>query len=235
MVRKQNKISSIGQITSGISVNALALRTINFVRQQLPAWRDDPDRPSEQSENKLNLQLCKFLGSRARISFPMVRFNHEEYQSGRRSVDLSASLVVRTVLEAQLYTIYDPILVLEGKRLPAPSVDREREYVTGEQHKSGGIQRFKLRLHGAKLNLAVMIGYVQDSSVRHWHKKINGWIVELKTISANDGCDWSNDEILSLLEEDVQHKIGSYRSAHGRSFGNEIELHHLWIEITNVC
>jgi len=82
----------IGQITSGITEqNTLTLRTINFVYKQLSDWRDDKYRPIEQSENKLNLQLCKFLNARARNDFPMVSFDHEEYQTGRRSVDLSAS------------------------------------------------------------------------------------------------------------------------------------------------
>ncbi len=63
-----------GRITSGIEKSRLALQTINFVRQQLPAWRDDPDRRHEKSEPRLNLQLCKFLERRARNDFPMVQF-----------------------------------------------------------------------------------------------------------------------------------------------------------------
>ncbi|HUU19602.1 MAG TPA: hypothetical protein VMW72_20800 [Sedimentisphaerales bacterium] len=162
----------------------------------------------------------------------MVHFDHEEYQSGRRSVDLAASLVERTVLEAQLYTIYDPILVLEGKRLPAPSSDREKEYVTGKERKSGGIQRFKLGLHGAKLNVAAMIGYVQGRSARHWYNKINEWISELVSGKTEDGCVWTDREILKTIEEDVANGITSYCSVHSRMCGNEIELHHLWIAMS---
>jgi len=237
MTSKRDKCGSIGQITSGITVNTLAIETIHFVQKQLPAWRDDPDRPDEQSENKLNLQLSKFLDSRARKDFPMVQFSHEEYQSARHSVDLAASLVERTFFEAHpyRYTIYDPIIVIEGKRLPAPSSDREKEYVTGGQLRTGGIQRFKLRLHGAKLNLAALIGYVQRESVNHWHKTINQWISEFAAIRPDDGCDWSNDEILCLLEEDNAHRTASYRSVHQRSFGKDIELLHLWIEMSKVC
>jgi len=159
----------------------------------------------------------------------MVRFNHEEHQSGRRRVDLAASLVKRTVFEARLYTIYDPILVLEGKRLPAPASDREKEYVTGGRRKTGGIQRFKLGLHGGELNLAALIGYVQVGSVSHWQKSINQWISEFAAMSPDDGCDWSKDEILGLLEENAAHRTACYRSVHQRSSGKEIELFHLWI------
>jgi len=157
----------------------------------------------------------------------MVCFYHEEYQSGRRSIDLSASIVHRNLLEAKLYTIYDPILVLEGKRLPAPSSDRE--YVTGKERKSGGIQRFKLGMHGAKLNLAAMIGYVQERSAHHWYDKINEWILELVSGTIKDDCTWTASETLELLEEDMVKHIASYRSIHSRTTSNEIELHHLWI------
>ena len=229
MRRKQGETSSIGRITCGITIKTLALRTIAFVREQLPTWRDDPNRTNEQSENKLNLQLCKFLESRARNDFPMICFYHEEYQSGRRSTDLSASLAGTTVIEAKTYTIYDTILVLEGKRIPPPSSDREKEYVTGEERKSGGIQRLKLGMHGAKLNLAAMIGYVQERSAHHWYDKINEWILELVSGTIKDDCTWTASETLELLEEDMVKHIASYRSIHSRTTGNEIELHHLWI------
>lgn len=231
MRRIQSKTSSIGQITCGITFKTLVLRTVAFVREQLPTWRDDPNRTNEQSENKLNLQLCKFLESRARNDFPMICFYHEEYQSGRRSVDLSASLAESTVIEAKNYTIYDTILVLEGKRIPAPSSDREKEYITGTTSGkiSGGIQRFKLGLHGVELNLAAMIGYVQERTPRYWQKKINEWIVQLASDSMEDGCVWTADETLKPVAADIAKGILSYRSLHNRIFGNKIEIHHLWI------
>ena len=114
-------------------------------RNSLPGWRDDPNRPPEQSEKKLNLQLVKFLDSQVRVDFPMIRFNHEEYQRGTRSVDISATPIEQILINATTYTIYSPFLVLECKRLPTPSEAREMEYVTGLAKKTGGIQRFKTR------------------------------------------------------------------------------------------
>jgi len=234
MAKDRDRGRLIGQITSGIDAqDTLALKTINFVFQQLPKWRDDSNRPVERSENKLNLQLCKFLETRARNDFPMVRFDHEEYQTGRRSVDLSASPVGTTLIGARLYTIYNPILVLECKRLPAPSQDREREYVTGgKASKSGGIQRFKLGLHGADLDIMAMIGYVQERSFRHWHEKINDWILELASDAILDLCVWSADEQLESIKECVSKGLASYRSVHNRTglkSNKEIQIHHLWI------
>ena len=229
----KKRIASIwsGKITSGIEPDSLPLQTIAFVYGQLTGWRDDPDRPVEEAEDKLNLQLCKFLGVQANKEFPMIRFDHEEPQVGRRRVDMSASPAKSIFFEAKLYTIYDPVLVLEGKRLPTPSSSREKEYVTGPTPKkiSGGIQRFKLSLHGAKLNLVAIIGYVQGHSVCHWHKKINGWISELVDNPIGDGCIWAANETLNPLAEDKTKAIASYRSTHSRTLGDKIELHHLWI------
>ena len=229
-----NKKQYTGRITSGIKFRTFQLAIITFILQQLPSWRDDSDRPNEQSEDKLNLQLCKFLDAHARNDFPMIRFDHEEYQIGRRRVDMSASPAKSIFFEAKLYTIYDPVLVLEGKRLPAPSASREKEYVTGPNPEkiSGGIQRFILGLHGAKHNLVAMIGYVQDRSAYYWHKKINGWISELVNNPIGDGCIWTADETLKAFERDTSRGIYSYRSIHSRTgdlVNNEIELHHLWV------
>lgn len=233
MNKKGTEDQLSGQITTGIELGTLVLRTINFVQRQLPAWRDDLDRPVEASEDKLNLQLCKFLDSHARNEFPMVRFDHEEYQSSYRRVDLSASLVVSTLIEATPHTIYDPILVFECKRLPAPSSDREKEYVTGgKDRKSGGIQRFKLNLHGADLKLVAMIGYIQKRFARDWQHDINTWILELCHGISEDGCNWAEGETLELLEEDTAKGISCCRSVHGRTnskVSGKIEVHHLWV------
>lgn len=223
---------SFGHITSGVSQGELARGTIQYVRDQLPEWRDDPDRPDEEPEDKLNAQLCKFLDSHARSDFPMVRFDHEEPQVSRRQADLSASPVEPTLLEARLYTIYDPVLIMECKRLPAPSRDREREYVTGGEKRNGGIQRFKLGLYAAKHDLAGLVGYVQQRTARHWYKEINKWISDLATHTQEDGCVWCEGESLEPLEEDLSKGIASCRSSHDRTGdtrSHKIELHHLWI------
>ncbi|MGH7492237.1 MAG: hypothetical protein ACREOO_07570 [bacterium] len=224
------------KITSGlIRQDNLAMRTLHFVREQLPLWRDDPERTLEVSETRLNSQLCDFLDSHANRFFPMVHFKHEERQTGRSSVDLSAKLVQGMALRAKQYTIYDSVLVFECKRLPAPSSDREMEYVTGgKNHRSGGIQRFKLGVHGAELNMAVMIGYVQAQSARDWYNKINAWISELCNGTIEDECIWNDGETLEQLDEDEAMGFSNYRSVHSRAdntSNNRILIHHLWIEM----
>ena len=232
MVPGGSERQPIGRITRGIERGTLVLRTVGFVQGQLAAWRDDPSRPNEQSEDRLNLQLCKFLDARARSQFPMVCFHHEEYEAGHRSVDLSASPVKAILIGARPHTVYTPFLVLECKRLPTPSLDREREYVTGGVATSGGIQRFKLGLHGAHLDCAAMIAYLQQYTPQWWHDRINRWILELCNGTATDGCNWTRGEGLEPLREDPAEGVASYRSVHARSgrvLSQEIRIYHLWV------
>jgi hypothetical protein len=133
-----------GRITSGVNSKEFVERTLEFVRDELPKWRDDPSRPGEESEERLNAQLCKFLNIASRHNFPMVCFHHEEKQAMTRRVDFSALLSTSQLIGATFYSIYDPFVVFEGKRLPLPTRDREREYVTGGEFKTGGKQRFKM-------------------------------------------------------------------------------------------
>jgi len=229
-----NEKGYTGKITSGIQYRTFQLTIIDFIYQQLPIWRDDPDRPLEQSEHKLNSQLSKFLNSHARKDFPMICFSHEEPQYSNRDVDISALPDEKMIIGVHIYTKYDPVLVVECKRLPAPSLDREREYVTGtEPNKiSGGIQRFKLGLHGSKHDLAAMIGYIQNHTARQWYIKVNSWILELVKNPIGDGCVWFDDETLNSFEGNASKGIYSCHSIHSRTcniVNNKIELYHLWI------
>lgn len=234
MVNPGSRGGAVGRITKGLRPGTLVDKTIAFVHRQLAPWRDDPDRTDEKSENRLNLQLCKFLDSRARQEFPMVRFDTEEPQTGQRRVDLSASPAETILVGPRQYTIYTPILVLEGKRLPAPSADREMEYVTGVAHKNGGIQRFKLGLHGAQLQVAAMVAYIQDRGTSYWHRTVNKWISDLAAGSLGDICSWHISEMLGQLEKQPAGRVAmcqSVHARHGKTASDSIHLHHLWVEM----
>ena len=226
-----------GRITRGIAAGTLPRQTIDFVLTQLPAWRDDRDREPKEAEEDLNGQLCKFLNTRARSVYPMAHFHHEEPQTRRHRVDVSALATKPIWAGSRRYSIYEPFLVLEGKRLPAPPPrDREREYVTGADSRSraptGGIQRFKLGLHGAAVETAAMIAYVQQGTPEHWHKTINQWIADLAKNPGDDACDWTKGDMLHQLREDVLRAVTGCRSSHARSSDTRsgtIELHHLWV------
>lgn len=195
-----------GKITSGLTPSTIVLKTLEFVRSQLPNWRDDPTRETVTAEEELNSQLCKYLNSATRReNFAMAYFHHEERQTGRSRVDMSALPQNPATIEGKLHSIYEPFVVLEGKRLPAPSHDREREYATGTEKASGGIQRFKLGLHGNRLKHAAIIGYVQSNTCEAWFTSINVWVNEL----ANADQDWSANECLEDFEEDDVKRVAT--------------------------
>jgi hypothetical protein len=225
------KTPSLGRITAGPTAS-LVSRTLEFVSSELPTWRDDPTRSTEEAEERLNAQLCKYLNVAASARFPMVHFGHEEKQTGIRRVDLAALPKYGVILGVTFHSIYDPFLVLEGKRLPAPSKSREREYVTGGSKKSGGIQRFKLSLHGAQQTTAAMIGYIQAESFVEWLTRINLWIGAEVASNETTGENWSLAEQLTDFKEDARLRVAVLSSKHARSdsaVSTEIRLRHFWV------
>ncbi len=216
-------------------------RSLEFVRILLPVWRDDPKRPQNSAEKSLNSSLCDFLDTRARNTCPMVRFKHEALQAVSQTVDIGIHGTEEvTHIGIHGYTIYEPFMVMEGKRLPAPSKDREREYVTGTNRTSGGptggIQRFKLGLHGAKVQTAVIIGYVEKHSVQHWFAKINEWISDLVGRTNSDSCIWSATDLLEELVCDDAQNTSTARSMHTRAdecLTPLIRVHHLWVVMSS--
>ena len=226
---------SRGRITSGIKSNTLLTRTTEFIYRQLGEWRDDPQRPVETAEEKLNAQLCKFLNSRARKSLKMAYFFHEERQTGTRRVDMSALPATGTIIGSTYFSHYDPFLVMEGKRLPAPDASREREYLTGGTIKSGGVQRFRLGLHGAALQQAIIIGYIQKGQPSIWFKQVNQWLDELIAAGATSGEVWTAAERLHSLTITKSRDTARSKSQHPRQgdvVGPTIELDHFWIGMT---
>lgn len=222
--------NSIGNLTRGVVQNSLFDQTVEFVWQSLIPWKNDPQRPHAEAEEDLNAQFHNFLQARANEVFPMVLFQMEQRQEGRRRVDLSVKPIHQVTIMGVPYNKYLPFLVIEGKRLPTPSKTREREYVTGDNDISGGIQRFKLGLHGREHTSAILLGYLQKGDAPQWHSRVNGWISEL---SESQPCDWSSDESLSELD----HQKGCVRartvSRHPRGADCRslpIEILHLWIQ-----
>lgn len=225
-----DKNAVFGRITHGPKQGSVIDKTLEFVYLQLPIWRDKPHREAHESEEALNAQLCKHLNAAARReNFSMAHFHHEERQGDRRRVDLSAQPVDETIIAGKAYQDDQPFLVFECKRLPADRKSREREYVTGD-NSNGGIQRFKLGLHGATLARAAMIAYVQKSTCSEWVAKINDWIKEL---SESSKTSWSEAERLEVSVFCLAKRLLRSVSNHSRvsSSSSHIELTHLWVEM----
>jgi len=212
--------------------NGLIGQTIEFVWRTLLPWRNDPERPLQEGEEELNGQLHDYLSIRAKEELPMVYFRHEQRQGIRRRIDIAVKPVKTVMINGDRYIPYQPILLIEGKRLPAPSNDRKREYVTGEDGDiTGGIQRFKLGKHGKAHDIAIIVGYVQEKSPQDWHPIVNGWILELAESHPND---WKTGEVLANAQGCPSMKRIRSVSEHHRISGcksDTIQLHHFWIQM----
>lgn len=236
---------SLADVYSRIEMGALAedaiskettiKAVVDFIVKSLPLWASDPKRPLESSENKLNPSLCDFLDVKARESFPLIRFHHEQPQGGRRQVDLSVKPGIESGIKVSgcEYSIYDHFFVIEGKRLPTPGKDREREYVSGEEGKiTGGIQRFKTGDHGAAFDDAAIIGYVQKNSFEYWLKTINEWIADLSKNFKGKGISWEHkDKLKSISSEEKVSMLVSVNKRSPQKCKNPITLYHLWVDL----
>lgn len=163
----------------------------------------------------------------------MAYFHHEEHQTGRRRIDMSVKTEDAIIAGTREFTKYNPYLVIEGKRLPAPAIDREKEYVTGFGEVNGGLQRFKLGLHGASLEIAAMVAYVQDNDPDSWLVTINGWISSLDGTDWSPGCRWSTTEQIGDYRLTKRARIASGTSMHPRiaAVSPGIEIHQFWISM----
>lgn len=207
--------------------------TVDFVLAQLPAWRDDATRAADTNENQMNSSLCDFLDTQSRAHFPMVRFKHQAPQTTSHTVDMAAhGLEQITTVDTRCYTIYQPFLVIEAKRLPAPSKDREQEYIQGTDKPSGAIERFKLGLHGAGVETAVIVGYIEDHTPAHWHEAVNNWIANAISKLATQRCTWTYEDKLGDLVVDEERGTAISASNHVRAATcstSSIRIRHLWI------
>lgn len=225
-------VNSIGRLAKTAIRNSLIDQTIDFIWSSLLPWKYDPDRPFAEAEEDLNGQFHDFLQSRANGEFPMVYFRHEQRQEGRRKVDLSAKPTQSVTIQGVAYSKYQPIIVIEGKRLPAPTKSREREYVTGGESVSGGIQRFKMGVHGKEHKTVIILGYVQKGSLHDWYDCINVWISELAETHSSD---WNVIESLSEFQSFDSDTRAKSVSVHPRAMGcsKTVSILHFWIQCSS--
>lgn len=223
---------STGRLDTGlVRRDFLIQQTIDFVWDSLLPWRNDPDRPSAEAEEELNGFFCDFLADRAPEHCPMVIFRHEQKQGSNRRVDIAAKTKKPFIIEGITYSKYTPILLIEGKRLPTPSKSREREYLTGHPELSGGVQRFKLGLHGKDHDVAILLGYIQKGTPQEWHAKISTWVEELTGTQPDT---WSRSERLSALsprKAETHSRCSSGHSRTGKCRTPQILLHHFWVSM----
>jgi len=230
-------VTQLGKLSGDVHLPAtFRHELLSFIADELPRWRDRPDRKQETAETVLNSQLCAHLNSTARHSngWDLLQFRVEEAdeQEKGRKVDLVAAPCGATVwIDGRRHAEFDPLMPIECKRLPTPSGTKrdEREYVFNQHASTGGIQRFKEGHHGAAHSLAGMIGYIQENTAKHWHECVTTWITGLSD-RAEPG--WTGADQLQMECDDEGLRLAVLRSYHERAGGlPAIELRHLWLEM----
>jgi len=228
---------SVGRLEPELQLPATAkFAIIDFISHELSSWRDHPERPNVQAEDRLTEHLCDYLNTAAYNSNSLnhVQFRTEtgDEQNANRTIDLAAKPLGATlIIEGRRSTTFDTILPIECKRLPTPQgSDRDhREYVFSSKRSTGGIQRFKEGNHAAGHNLAAMIGYLQEGTSEFWTDRITEWINEL-TASSQPG--WSTLDLPQVEGHDATRNVTVLRSTHRRREPlNDIALRHLWVKM----
>lgn len=206
--------------------NEIIKMIINFVYDHLNIWRDKLISPCNKNEIELTADLSKILDVYARKKNLPFNIFHEEPQGKKRTIDVSAY-----PYDEEIYN--EIIIVFECKRLTEDiSGKREDEYVTGHKETGGGIQRFKLEVHGQYHEVAGMIGYMQTGSFQNWKNKINYCIVELSMKPDENDLNWNTNEQLTTIKHDNDKKKYYAKSIHKRKTKSNITIHHLWIDMT---
>lgn len=231
-----NQNVQAGFLSKDLHLSATSLHElINFIADELPRWRDHPDRRKETSETTLTSQLSRHLTTAARFApgWDFLQFQTEapdEHQKGRK-IDLIAWPCGPTVwIEGRRCTQFDTLLPIECKRLPTPkNRDRDEwEYVINRKATTGGIQRFKDGNHGAAHTLAVMVAYVQDELPDVWYGRLTSWITEL---AGSKQAGWTQADLLSVDPADEKSGVAIFRSSHTRKGLPNIDIRHLWVEM----
>ena len=205
-------------------------RVLTFIRKLLPKFADSAMNDGIANEDGLNSRLTRFITNAAdQENFFADRESMEDETRGN-----SPATDIGIYLKVNPDTGIDPprITAFEGKRLSTKLPKKRRcEYVIGHEEKGkhvpcGGIERFKLGIHGRKLNHAGMIGYLQDGTAKTWHDKINTWICELSRQSSEPK--WSEQEQLALKKNNG--RVAEFASVAKRT-DSELSMTHLWISL----
>ena len=175
---------SHGRLKLRVSPRRITLaRLIEFLATELedfPGWQQ---LESNRNENYYNQNLNRFLQIRARDKCDAVQFDREiEHDSpGAHDIGTFPADEIGLIVRGRKFRPREPIYTMECKRLPSPVGSRQREYLTSESGHPprGGVQRYKMGIHGAGLDDAGIIGYVEEGTPEAWQRKINGWVDQL--------------------------------------------------------
>lgn len=198
---------------------------VSFIEINLVKFQQEYINEENDSEERISQFLTNFLSDSAKDeAFIFCKEAIQEQEKGNdRRVDIGVFM-----------HRFDrsPFFTIEAKRLPTPGADREREYVIGiKKKKSGGIERYKLNLHGTDINKSAIVAYIEKNDFNFWLQEINSWIDDLVNGDQNDGIEWSqNDKLINGVDLSLD-KVKKYSATHSRITKSPISIMHYFIGI----
>lgn len=202
-------------------------RLLEFVNETLPVFQIEFKDHNSSSEEVLTEHLVKTFAYHSNGKLPFIFLQEviqKQAKGQNRKVDIGVFLH---------YKDDAPFFAFEAKRLPTLPKSREKEYVIGNDSNkpTGGIERFKLNLHGINLKESGIIGYVQSDTIQEWSYRINSWITELIGSTSFPETLWSNSDLLTNTESKTG-VIARYKSLNERADRSIIILHHYLVNVT---
>lgn len=187
---------------------------------------------SNENENVLTDRLCKQLSANQPSETPYF-FHHQNLEKSQENTSTDFAVFQRKGGHYQ----DNELPKFEAKRLTTnfPS-KRKKEYVIGEYNgdkritNAGAIERFKNGRHGADVDIAGIIGYVQADTFSNWHKNINEWIDQEIQSSHDPSLTWSITD--KLISEYIDDQVAVFRSESSRKSGTDIRFRHLWVDVS---
>lgn len=193
--------------------NKVVRQLVTMISDGLPYFSSSKEFSSvlakKKNENQHSTAFCLFMTNSCKSTF---YFNRENAQKGSSTVDIG------------VYKGHVLIFVIEAKLLPTPiektqPLRFEYEYVYG---KGAAIQRFKDMQHGVDnedipFSDSGVIAFIKDNDFNFWFEKVNQWISDAK---------WHASEQLQKVRINTTTTL---LSAHSRTDGTMIRLHHFWV------
>jgi hypothetical protein len=221
-------------VMKGPDANAAIMDVVLFVESHLAEFPIIIAGRGIKDETRLNQELFGLLSYHTRKESRLFMFVPEDMEEVKKGNSPRPDFGVRVFPKnSEFYYIQEPFFTMEAKRLGQTDKNREKEYLIGREINGkyiprGGVERFKLSIHGKKLQYAAMIGYIQAYDVHHWQKAINGWIDDLITGIIPSHALWQEKD--KLLPMNQTPNTAKFRSQNSRS-DDSIILFHLWVNL----
>ncbi len=217
--------------------DASILAVIKFVEKHLIDFSQRYKNSNIKNEKGLTQKLVILLNRY--VNDKTLFFFHVEYMENAergRSAQVDIGTITRKesiTIDTLTYSNDESFFSFEAKRLGDLEKKREKEYLIGRVEKekylnTGGVERFKQRIHGKNLKYGGIIGYVQKYDFDYWHNLINLWIENLIQKTIISKVCWTDYD--KLKKEYIETLTAKFISLNSRD-NDFITLFHLWVYI----